>query len=216
MPLSPASERSLLHRRDIALRGFERQDGLFDIEAELSDRKTHGFANEDRGWIGPEDRLHGMAMRMTVDDGMTIVAFEAVTDDAPYAICPNAAANFTRLVGLRIGRGFLRAAAERVGGTQGCTHLRELLQQMATVAYQTVKAELARRQRELVAQVQAHAQAEGAAQSLDARVAAGFGGPPALLNTCYAYASDGPVVLRRWPEHYTGVATEAADAEGGA
>ena len=29
-------------------------------------------------------------------------------------------------------------------------------------------------------------------------------GKPALLNTCYAYADDSPVVAKRWPEFYTG------------
>ena len=50
----------------------------------------------------------------------------------PYAICSSVAPSFTRLAGLQIKPGFLKEAAKRVGGTLGCTHLRELLQQMAT------------------------------------------------------------------------------------
>ena len=126
--------------------------------------------------------LHGMRARMTVDDTMLIVAFEALTEHGPYAICPAAALNFGRLAGLRIGPGFLRAAAERVGGTQGCTHLRELLQPMATVAFQTLAA--VRRPRKAEQEAQA--------------------AKPALLNTCLAYASDGAVVQRAWPHLYTG------------
>ena len=181
MPLTPAADRQLMHQRDIVLRGFERSDGLFDIEAELADTKTYGFGNEDRGRIEPGEKLHGMAMRMTVNDEMEIIACEAATDFGPYSICPNGAANFSRLAGLRIGRGFLRGAAERVGGTQGCTHLRELLQQVATVALQTIQPILARR-----------------------RPAPARPGGIALINSCTAYASDGPVVQRRWPEQYTG------------
>jgi hypothetical protein len=128
MPLSEPQERELLHLRDIALRGYRRSDGLFDIEAHLIDTKSSGFSSEDRGFVAAGEPLHGMWMRMTVDEDLTIVACEASTDFGPYAICPGAAPNFARLAGLSVKRGFLRAAAERVGGVEGCTHLRELLQ----------------------------------------------------------------------------------------
>lgn len=194
MPLSESVERELIHLRDIALRGWRRADGLFDIEAELSDTKTYGFDNEDRGRIEPGEKLHGMWLRLTVDASLTIVACEAATDFSPYAICPQAAPNFARLAGLRIGRGFLKEANTRVGGTVGCTHLRELLQQMATVAFQTV---LPLRRHE----------AAKAGQSEDARVAESWGGAQALLGTCLAYAPDSPVVRRRWPDRYAEAST---------
>ena len=79
-----------------------------------------------------------MWVRLTVDEDMLIESCEAATDHGPYTICPDAAPNFSRLAGLRIGRGFLKQAAERVGGVAGCTHLRELLQQLGTVAFQTL------------------------------------------------------------------------------
>jgi hypothetical protein len=179
MPLSEPVAREVLHTRRIVLQGYHRADGLFDIEAQLTDTKTNGFSSEDRGFIEPGEPLHGMSMRMTVDEDMLIVGFEAATDYSPYRICPEIAPNFASLVGLRIGRGFLRAAAERVGGTHGCTHLRELLQQMGTVVFQTLYSARTRR-----------------GQDAEAK--------PALLNTCYAYSSDSEVVQRRWPEHYKG------------
>ena len=61
---------------------------------------------------------------------------------------------------------------------QGCTHLRELMQQMGTVAFQTLYPVLMKRKQ-----------------------AASSGRPP-LINTCYAYREDGPVVERQWPEHH--------------
>lgn len=185
MPLSEPVGREKLHQRDIVLHGYRRDDGLFDVEATLNDTKTYRFSNEDRGAIEPGEPLHGMAMRMTVDGELLIVAFEASTDWSPYAICPVAAENFSQLAGLRVGRGFLKAAAERVGGTHGCTHLRELLQQMATVAIQTM-----------------YSQRQSTAN--------GDSSPKNLLNTCYAYSTEGALVQTRWPEHYTGpVAAEA-------
>lgn len=195
MPLSEPAEREPLHLRDIQLRGYRRADGLYDVEARLTDTKTYGFGNHDRGWIEPGTPLHGMLARMTVDEDMLIVAFEAATDHGPYAACPAAATNFARLAGLRVGRGFLKAAQERVGGTQGCTHLRELLQPMATVAFQTLGAIRAKRQ----------------AAANAAETAAGTPPParPPLLDTCLAYAADGPVVRRQWPHFATG--SPAAD-----
>jgi hypothetical protein len=180
LPLSEPVARETLHTRRIVLNGYRRADGLYDIEAQLTDTKTYGFANEDRGVIDAGEPLHGMSMRMTVDEDMMIMGFEAATDYSPYTICPQVTPNFARLVGLRIGRGFLRAAAERVGGVHGCTHLRELLQQMATVAFQTLYPVLTKRSKP------------------------GSSPEPGLLNTCYAYSADSSVVQRRWPEHYTG------------
>jgi hypothetical protein len=198
MPLSDPQERELLHLRDIALRGYRRADGLFDVEAELRDTKSYGFGNQDRGWIAPGEPLHHMRARMTVDEDMLIVAFEAVTERGPYAICPQAAPNFGSLVGLRVGRGFMRAANERVGGTMGCTHLRELLQPMATVAFQTLYAVRAKRERPAA---NAEATAEANAQATGAQAAES---KPPLLGTCLAYAPDSPVVKRYWPQAYTG------------
>lgn len=185
MPLTPPAPRELLHLRDIELRGWRREDGLFDIEAHLQDTKTYPFANEDRGTIEPGEALHGMWIRLTVREDLEIVACEAVSDHTPYAVCPAAAANFARLAGLRIGPGFNRAVAERVGGVQGCTHLREVLGQMATVAYQTLYPIRAAKEREETARLVA----EGGAPRRR----------PAMLGSCHAYAPDSPVALARWP-----------------
>ncbi len=189
MPLSASqTPRKPLHTRRIELHGYEREDGMFDVEAHMTDTKAEPLLMEDRGTIEPGEPLHGMALRMTVDRSMTIVAFEAVTDYSPYSICPDIAPNYASLVGLPIRAGFLRAAAERVGGVHGCTHLRELLQPMATVAVQTMY-----RQRK-------QQQAQGS--------------KPKMLNSCYAYREDGPIVARSWPDFYTGPREEIAAESG--
>lgn len=190
MPLTEAVPRELLHLRDIELRGYRRADGLFDVEARLRDTKTYAFSNADRGQIDPGVPLHGMLARMTLNSDMEITAFEAVTEFGPYAICPSAAPNFTRLAGLKVGRGFLKAANERIGGVHGCTHLRELLGQMGTVAFQTLFAVRAKR--------------ETAPNATD--TAKQPASRPPMLGTCLAYAPDSPVVARHWPQFYTGPA----------
>jgi Protein of unknown function (DUF2889) len=187
MPLSEPADRELLHRRDIAIRGYRRGDGLFDIDAELTDSKTYGFDVGDRGALAPGDKLHNMLLRLTVDAQLTIVASEAVTEAAPFSVCPGGAASFSRLAGLRISPGFLREALARIGGVAGCTHIREVLQQMATVAFQTT--------------FEARAKQIG-----DARVA------ERMVNSCHAYAATGEVVRRRWPQLYSAPAADTAAA----
>jgi hypothetical protein len=200
MPLTQAASRELLHTRDIQISGYRRDDGLYDIEAQLADAKTYGFVNQDRGYVTAGEKLHGMWLRLTLDDTMTIVASEAATDYAPYAMCPGAAPAFASLTGLRIKPGFLREAAQRVGGTAGCTHLRELLQQMATTAYQTISPYRAWREAQNTGEA-----AEPGSDKLDARIAQKLlSSGASIVNSCRAYASDGPIVRRRWPELYTG------------
>jgi hypothetical protein len=199
MPLSPPQERELLHSRDIVLRGYRRTDGLYDIEAQLTDTKTYGSANHDRGFIEAGEPIHGMWLRLTVDETRRIVACEAASDYTPYSICPAAAPNFSRLAGLHIKPGFLKEAAKRIGGTAGCTHLRELLQQMATTAYQTIDPARARREAAAAGEVD-----KPGSDRLDERISAKMGGAPAILNTCIAYGTESPVVQRRWPHLYTG------------
>ena len=200
MPLSPPADRERLHTRAIEINGYARADGRFDIEAHLTDCKSYGQTNYDRGFIEAGEPIHDMWLRLTVDDHMHIHAVEAVSDKTPYVMCPTAAPNFERLVGLRIKAGFLREVAHRVGGSVGCTHLRELLQQMATTAFQTINPAKARR--ELAA--------EGAATSapgsdaVDKRITEKWGDGRKMVNTCLAYDEKGPLVRRRWPHLYTG------------
>jgi hypothetical protein len=178
MPLSPPADRAPLHTRQITLEGYQRADGLFEVEAHLVDLKAEAFSTEERGRVEKGEPLHEMWLRVTYDDRMTITACEASTEYSPYQACPDAAPAFARLVGLRMKPGFLKEAAQVVGGTAGCTHLRELLQQMATTAFQTAGPVLSRRR---------------AREGDD-------GSSPRLINTCLAYAADGLLVARRWPD----------------
>lgn len=176
MPLSHATPRKLLHLRDIQLRGYERADGLVDIEARMSDTKTYSWSNQDRSSIQAGEPLHDMWVRMTIDHDMVIHSCEASMDATPYNVCGGAAPGFQQLAGLQIGKGFLRAAMQRISGVAGCTHLRELLQPLATVAFQTMYG------------LRAHA------AEVTGTAAAGI--PAALLNTCFAYNETGPLAQR--------------------
>jgi len=93
---------------------------------------------------------------------------------------------------------------ERVGGTLGCTHLREVLGQMATVAFQTLYPVRRRKEREAMAKILA----EGGTLPKEQT--------PALIGTCIAYRPDSPVVRERWPEVADQLAAQAAAAKAAA
>lgn len=189
MPFPDPVPRKKLHTRTIVCEGFHRDDGLWDIEAWMTDVKTYGFPNHDRGGIEAGEPLHGMGLRVTCNDEMVIVAAVAVTDYAPFHQCPEIAPAYENLVGLRIGKGFDAKVREIFAGAAGCTHLRELLRPLATTAFQTIFAVREKKRRESDSQMQRR---------------------PGILDTCYALRSDGPVVEREWPQFYEGPSTNEA------
>lgn len=189
MPLPEPVERDHLHTRQVLCQGYRRQDGLWDIEARMIDTKTFGFPNEDRGGsIEAGEPVHDMSLRLTLDLDMLIHEVHAVSEHTPYAFCGQGADVMGRLAGLRIGPGWMREVRRLVGGDKGCTHLIELLAPLATTAYQTMHGELAKRARREPEPVR-----------------------PKILDTCLALSSSSPVVLREWPEFYTGPRPEEGE-----
>ncbi|HUC61562.1 MAG TPA: DUF2889 domain-containing protein [Alphaproteobacteria bacterium] len=184
MPLSDPAPREPIHTRRVECRGYRRADGLWDIEAHLVDTKSYVFKNGWRGEIEPGVPVHEMWIRVTLDDAFIVHDAEAASDYVPFAPCPEAAPQFKRLKGLKIGTGWRRKVQEMFGGSQSCTHLVELLGPLATTAFQTIYPLRESREREAIAR-----------------------GPrprPPIIDTCHALRSDGEVVKRFWPEFYTG------------
>lgn len=203
MALSEAVKREPMHTRRIEVQGFLREDGLLDVDARLVDTKPYTFANDEAGEIPAGRPLHEMLVRMTVDEHLVITACEAVTLHSPYANCGGGAANMGVLAGLALKAGFLKAANERLRGPLGCTHIREMLQQIATVAHQTMWPVRERARARLLAE------AQRADPSKVVRADPGEDdGSIRLLDTCFAYARNGAVVKQRWPHLAT---SEAAD-----
>ena len=132
------SRRKLIHERKVSCYGYRRDDELWDIEGHLTDTKTYDFSNMDRGPVPAGEPVHEMWLRITVDDDLLVHATIASTDYAPFNICPGAVANFSKIKGIKIGPGFQKEVVRLVGGSLGCTHLRELLGPMATTAIQTI------------------------------------------------------------------------------
>jgi hypothetical protein len=177
MPLPPPAPRRLVHRRTVVCRGYERADGLFDIDATIEDMKAVPQVLADPV-IPAGEPVHGMAVRLTIDEALTIKETQAVIDHAPFRICAAIAPSFTRLTGQSILKGFSKSVRELFGGVHGCVHLAGLLAPAATTAYQT----MTRRWRKMRQSARR----------------------PGIIDTCHAWASDSPVVKREFPQFYSG------------
>ena len=179
MPLSNPVPRRHLHTRKIVCEGYERDDGLFDIEARIVDTKTYETEDPYRGKRAAGMPVHDMQVRLTLDRGYVVRAIEVTTNDAPYDICPTVAPGYQKLIGARVGAGWRKAVTESVGRTKGCTHITELLMPVATVAFQTMGNWKAERDKSAAEMTK-----------------------PSYIDGCKAWASDGPVVERLFPMFY--------------
>jgi hypothetical protein len=172
----PAAEvtREHVHQRQITVNGFVRSDGLYDIEAELTDHKTYSFPSDFRGTVTPDMPVHHMILRITMTDQRVITAAKVITVSGPYAVCPQANDVFDALVGLQIGPGWRKTVQAAIGGKHGCTHISELMGPVATIAYQTLYGQQVRERRET-------GSFSDAAKQQQRRH---------LLNSCVGYAED--------------------------
>jgi len=139
MPLpEPTAARTPLHRRTIEIRGWKREDGLYDIEGHLLDRKDVDF-NLSTGVRSAGAPIHSMWLRLTIDSKLHIVEAAASTDEMPYpGECSRISPDYRKLVGLAIRPGYNQRVKELLGGVHGCTHLTELAGTLATAAFQTL------------------------------------------------------------------------------
>lgn len=183
MPLPAAAARTLIHERKIEARGYLRDDGMWDIEGSLSDTKTYAFENHWRGDVPAGEPVHGMHIRLTIDDDFIVRAVAAASDHVPYAVCASVPATLQILVGESMGPGWSRTLRRKIGGEDGCTHLTELLGRMATAAYQTVYPYRGSR----------------APGGVDMAKVAGH-----LIGSCRAWRADGAMIKELLPERHKG------------
>jgi Protein of unknown function (DUF2889) len=136
--LEPTVAREPLHRRAIEIRGYKREDGLYDIEGHLVDTKPYDF-HLAAGVRPAGEAIHGMWLRITVDRQLTIVDAAAAMDAMPYVgYCDAIVPAYRKLVGLAIRPGYHQKLKELFGGVHGCTHVSELAGALATAAFQTM------------------------------------------------------------------------------
>ena len=183
MPLPTHQPRKYLHCRQVTFNGYLREDGLWDIDAQLTDTKAYPIVSPEKVHLAPGTPVHDMHIRATVDDSLTIREITAVMDSRPFEECPQALDSMQKMVGITMGPGWRQAIDNAMGACKGCAHLRELLFNMATAAYQTVPV------------YQAHQ------QNLSVMPPRADGQPPFHLGKCIAWDFNGAVVQRHYPQY---------------
>ncbi|CAN5690169.1 DUF2889 domain-containing protein [soil metagenome] len=181
MPLSIPKSRKPAHERTVTLRGYRREDGLFEVDAELVDSKPEAWHSPERGVLPADVPVHRMLARLTVDDDFVVREIEACMDNYPFPECSAAVPPVDKLVGASLLGGWRKAIEAALGNTRGCSHIRELLTVMATAVYQTTSDHRRRL-------------AEASPVTLAS--------PPAHFDKCIAWDIDGPVVARLRPEFH--------------
>ena len=137
MPLPPAVPRQSAHVREVRFEGYEREDGLWDIEGRVTDVKPYDC--ELASGIRPAgEPIHDMRVRLTIDASMNVLEAVASSDRQPYpGFCEVIAPAYSALVGANLAMGFRKRVQALFSGVQGCTHITELLSQFPTAALQS-------------------------------------------------------------------------------
>jgi hypothetical protein len=180
MPLTDPGPRREVHHRVIDMRAYACDDGTFEVEAHLVDRKPFDFPRLSAPEPLPAGSpLHDLWVRLRIGPDLVVLAVEAASDVTPWALCREAEATLSVLVGERLERGWSTTVKSRLRGSASCTHLMEMLLPAATTALQGIRglSPGSRRQQ----------------RNAD--------GVPVQIGTCYAYAAHREVVRRIWPEH---------------
>src|SRR5580698_3188558 len=203
MPLSAPVSRQLRHRRAIRLEAFERQDGLWDIEACLTDEKPRDV--QLASGVRPQGLpIHELWLRITIDRSFNIVDAEAASEWSPYGDgCAESNPAYQTLIGLNLLQNFRREANRLLAGTTGCTHLTELCAVLPTAAIQAFAGEVWNTEKggapggpsdssaSTEASTAANAEAEKAADK-----------PPFQLGRCNALRFDGEAVRQYYPRWF--------------
>ncbi|MET0335002.1 MAG: DUF2889 domain-containing protein [Rhizobacter sp.] len=180
-----APERQLKHTRRIDVQVFARGNGLWEVDAVITDVKTRDTELADAIRHAGEP-IHDMLLRLVVDEQFNILEAGSETRGMPYpGACSEHGDAYARLAGLNLMRGFRYAVYERLGGVAGCTHLTELAQTLPTAVVQAFAGDV----------INTRGDGPDAKQ-------------PFQLDRCHALRTDGPTVRVHYPRWFRSVKTE--------
>ncbi len=179
MPLCSPAARERLHLRRVSYEGFRRDDGLFDIEAHITDHKDRDYKLA-MGTRSKNIPVHEMWARVTINRRFDVIDIDTATEQMPYpGQCNQITPDYKKLVGSNLLKGFRKAIAEHLGGVKGCTHLSELLGYLPTAAVQTFA-------------------------GIRDETASPDGKKPFQLDACHALATTTETVRLYYPQWYAG------------
>lgn len=99
----------LVSKRDIGIEAFELSEGNLMMEATLM------------------DPYHLIRLNLIIEpDTKIIVHAKCEFTNHPHGTCPLAEIKAKQLIGLKIQRGIAKLVMQKIGGNEGCVHLREL------------------------------------------------------------------------------------------
>jgi len=197
MPLSSPVSRQLRHRRAIRAEAYERADGLWDVEACLTDEKPRDVVLASG--VRPNGQpIHELWLRITIDRSLNVVDAEASSDWVPYpGLCQVSNPAYRALIGLNLFNNFRRDVARLLAGTVGCTHLTELCAILPTVAIQAFANEVWNTDDGAPG-----ANASSANESPNRTDQHSNHKPPFQLGRCHALRFDGEAVQQFYPRWY--------------
>ena len=177
MPLPlPSPQRRLTHRRSLTVEVFARPDGLWEVEALLTDVKTRDAPMVD-GVRTAGTPIHQLLLRLVINSQLEVLQAGSSSDWVPYpGHCGEHGDAYAALVGLNLGKGFRKAVQARLSGVLGCTHLTELAQVLPSAVIQGLVGEV-----------------------IDPRGNQPGDGQPFQLDRCHALRTDGQVVRMHYP-----------------
>ncbi|MFM0735792.1 DUF2889 domain-containing protein [Paraburkholderia xenovorans] len=197
MPLPSPVSRQLRHRRAIRAEAYERADGLWDVEACLTDEKPRDVVLASG--VRPNGQpIHELWLRITIDRKLNVVDAQASSDWVPYpGLCEASNPAYRALIGLNLFHHFRRDAARLLAGTAGCTHLTELCALLPTAAIQAFAGEV----------WNTHQGTPGASEGSGDESSNSTGEhsndkPPFQLGRCHALRFDGEAVQQFYPRWY--------------
>ena len=173
-----------VHTRSIRVDAYARDDGLWDLEAVLTDTKSRDFPLA-AGMRAAGDPVHDMVLRVTIDTKLNIVDALAESRWVPYpGHCDTIGPDYRKLIGLNLLQDFRRHVQGRLGGVHGCTHITELANVLPTAAVQAFAGEVFKTR-----------DAAHANHQHDEKM-------PWQLDRCHALRLDGPGVATFYPRWY--------------
>jgi hypothetical protein len=173
-----------VHTRAIQVDAYARDDGLWDIEAILTDTKSRDFPLAT-GVRAAGDPVHKMLLRLTIDTRLNILDAAAESLRVPYpGHCDTIGPAYRKLIGLNLLQDFRKHVQARLGGVHGCTHVTELATVLPTAAVQAFAGEVFKPR---------DAAHEG--HHADEK-------QPWQLDRCHALRTDGPTVAQFYPRWY--------------
>ena len=178
--------RRRMHKRTIECDGYLRDDGLWEVEARLIDTKPFAQSDRYRGEMKPGEPVHDIALRLAVDNRMTIVEAATIMRSTPFPTCVEVESILQRLIGERVGKGWRELVRRKIGRLKTCTHLSELLGPAVTTLFQTMS----------------YGRRPDGRASLDHQRSTASE-PPFFIGGCHSWRTDGPVVAEMFPQFAT-------------